>query len=513
MKVVHNNLGLMVLAISAMCFLATLTTADLVAVSEPMIHNLDDSALKAEFEKFKVLFEKHYASSDEETLRFQHFVTNMNRLAHLRRAEKQQVMSRGTSSSMDKMSSSSFGLTPFFDLSEAEFDSQYLQGGRAFFTAKLQEREEERLLRDDDDDEEVDVDFITRESFLQMQQADEAFLYRTAVNRSSAGQLYAPPAWDWRDHGAVTKVKNQGKCGSCWAFSAIGNIEGQWAISGHSLVDLSTQQLTSCDTVDMACEGGIMEQAFDWLVVNNSGVVYTEESYPYVSGDTNVPACGANVNPLPGAKISGFVTLAEDEELIEAWLAANGPLAIAVDATVWSFYTGGVLPFCLPFQLNHGVLLVGYDNTAETPYWIIKNSWGPSWGENGYIRIRKGTNECKMKEYVVSAYVGDSPPPSPVPPKPTSTKPPGPQPPASGQFSQKTCITSDCSSLCTTTRAMPVGQCVTISSGSMMVTCGETVAEQTAYETSDCSGPSRTASFPLNVCTPSWMFYQQSICS
>lgn len=496
MKNEYKHSRLMVFAISALCLLATLTAADLLAHPEPVIQQLDEATLAAEFEKFKVDFGKEYASVEEETIRFQFFVGNMNRLLQLQYSERQQGVTRERSSS--------FGVTPFFDLSEEEFDMHYLQGGRTYFGAKLQERQE--------GNREEEEDFITRERFLQIQQSEEAFLYRSTENPSSVGRLYAPPAWDWREHGAVTPVKNQGQCGSCWAFSAVGNIEGQWAISGHQLTSLSAQQLTSCDTVDMGCNGGIMEQAYDWLLVNNSGVVYTEASYPYVSGDANVPACGANVTPVPGAKINGFVSLAEDEELIEAWLAANGPLAIAVDATVWSFYTGGVLPFCLPFQLNHGVLLVGYNNSAETPYWIIKNSWGTAWGENGFIRIRKGTNECKMKEYVVSAYVGTSPPPSPtVPPKPSTSKPPGPQP--AGQFSQKTCITSDCSSLCTTTRAVPVGQCVTISSGSMMVNCGETVAEQTAFETSDCTGPSRTASFPLNVCTPSWMFYQQSICS
>ncbi|CCD15017.1 unnamed protein product [Trypanosoma congolense IL3000] len=223
-----------------------------------------------------------------------------------------------------------------------------------------------------------------------------------------------PMTVDWRKKGAVTPVKDEGKCDSFWAFSAIGNIEGQWKIAGHELTSLSGQMLVSCDKKNYGCEGGLMDRAFQWIVSSNKGNVFTEQSYPYDSSWGDVPACNMS-GKVVGAKISSYVDLPQDENAIAEWLAKNGPVAIAVDATSFRSYTGGVLTSCISRRLDHGVLLVGYDDTSKPPYWIIKNSWGKGWGEWGYIRIEKGTNQCLVQEYASSAVVSGPPPPPPTP--------------------------------------------------------------------------------------------------
>eukprot|EP01062_Namystynia_karyoxenos_P044179 TRINITY_DN32459_c0_g1_i13.p2 TRINITY_DN32459_c0_g1~~TRINITY_DN32459_c0_g1_i13.p2 ORF type:complete len:328 (+),score=96.46 TRINITY_DN32459_c0_g1_i13:61-1044(+) len=199
---------------------------------------------------------------------------------------------------------------------------------------------------------------------------------------------------DWRDHGAVTHVKNQGQCGSCWAFSTTGGIEGQWKLAGHALTSLSEQELVSCDTTDNGCQGGLMDNAFQWLLDNHNGAIVTEESYPYTSGMGSSGSCQSVSGKAVGAKISSYQDIPHDEDQMLAWVAKNGPLSIAVDATSWQTYTGGVMSNCESRQLDHGVLIVGFTSDA----WIIKNSWGPSWGESGYIRVARGSNQCLLTE-------------------------------------------------------------------------------------------------------------------
>ncbi|CCD14932.1 unnamed protein product [Trypanosoma congolense IL3000] len=191
--------------------------------------------------------------------------------------------------------------------------------------------------------------------------------------------------------------------------------------------------LVSCDTEDLGCAGGLMDNAFKWIVSSNKHNVFTEQSYPYASKGGNVPPCRMS-GKVVGAKIRDHVDLPKDENAIAEWLAKNGPVAIAVDATSFQDYTGGVLTSCISKQLDHGVLLVGYDDTSKPPYWIIKNSWSEKWGEEGYIRIEKGTNQCLMKNYATSAVVHR---PVPPPPPPAST------------FTQEFCEGAECQSGCT----------------------------------------------------------------
>jgi cysteine peptidase B len=147
-----------------------------------------------------------------------------------------------------------------------------------------------------------------------------------------------------------------------------------------------------------------MDNAFDWLVQSRGGAIVTEASYPYVSGGGNVPACNLNGKTV-GATIKGHSDLPHDETQMATWLAAHGPIAIAVDATSFQTYNGGIVTNCISSQLDHGVLLVGYGVSGTTNYWIIKNSWGSSWGESGYIRVQQGTNQCLINNYPCSATV------------------------------------------------------------------------------------------------------------
>eukprot|EP00992_Anisonema_acinus_P015089 TRINITY_DN9602_c0_g2_i1.p1 TRINITY_DN9602_c0_g2~~TRINITY_DN9602_c0_g2_i1.p1 ORF type:complete len:320 (-),score=65.93 TRINITY_DN9602_c0_g2_i1:87-1046(-) len=210
---------------------------------------------------------------------------------------------------------------------------------------------------------------------------------------------------DWRTRGAVTPVKNQGQCGSCWTFSTTGNIEGQWFLAGHRLVSLSEQELVSCaTTAGHGCQGGSMDAAFRW--VKEKGGITSEANYPYTSGHGVTGSCKRDRETPIAAKISGSKRIASSETTIAAQLARSGPLSIAVDAQRgWQTYRGGIMHTCYGKQLDHGVLLVGYGQEGSTRYWIVKNSWTSSWGEHGYIRLARGSDQCGMTSDVTTSIV------------------------------------------------------------------------------------------------------------
>lgn len=201
---------------------------------------------------------------------------------------------------------------------------------------------------------------------------------------------------NWTDRGVVTEVKNQGQCGSCWSFSTTGNIEGQWAIKTSNLVSLSEQELVSCSTYNDGCNGGNMDNAFVWLLKTTNGWISSEMSCPYVSGNGYVPKCNFLRTGQKAVKIIGYKNIPNDEKLMSNWLYKYGPISIGVDASSWQFYSGGIMTNCVSNQVDHGVLLVGFDDFSNPPYWIIKNSWGPEWGEKGYIRVAKWSNQCLL---------------------------------------------------------------------------------------------------------------------
>jgi len=203
---------------------------------------------------------------------------------------------------------------------------------------------------------------------------------------------------DWRTKGAVTPIKNQQQCGSCWAFSATGSMEGAHQIKTGNLVSLSEQQLVDCSGAEgnMGCDGGLMDYAFQF-VIDNKGIT-SETQYPYTAQDGT---CQTNVTSV--TTISSFTDVTSGSETALLSAVNIGPVSVAIEADqpCFQFYSGGILsdPSC-GMQLDHGVLAVGYatDSTTNTPYWIVKNSWGTSWGESGYVRMIRGQNECGIAQ-------------------------------------------------------------------------------------------------------------------
>jgi C1A family cysteine protease len=193
----------------------------------------------------------------------------------------------------------------------------------------------------------------------------------------------APASVDWRTKGAVTDVKDQGQCGSCWAFSTTGSLEGASFLAGKGLQSFSEQQLVDCSTSEgnQGCNGGLMDYAFTYVEANG---ITLESEYPYTAVDGTCSATGGDF------KISSYVDVAAGDVDQLAAAVVNQPISIAVDANNWQLYSSGVFSDC-ETSLDHGVLLVGY--TAD--YWIVKNSWAESWGETGYIRLARG-NTCGL---------------------------------------------------------------------------------------------------------------------
>jgi len=211
-----------------------------------------------------------------------------------------------------------------------------------------------------------------------------------------AVEITAPATQDWTKRGAVTPVKNQGQCGSCWAFSTTGSTEGAYFLAGNKLPSLSEQNLVDCSTAqgNMGCNGGLMDQAFQYIISNNG--IDSEASYPYTATGPN--QCRFNPANV-AARIRSFTDVTSGSEAALMNAVGNAPVSVAIDASHTSFqlYSGGIYnePACSSTQLDHGVLAVGYNSQNGSPYWIVKNSWGANWGMNGYIWMTKdGGNQC-----------------------------------------------------------------------------------------------------------------------
>ncbi|XP_020823822.1 cathepsin F [Phascolarctos cinereus] len=297
------------------------------------------------FKDFLTTYNKSYANATETQRRLGIFAQN------LELARQMQELDQG---------SAEYGVTKFSDLTEEEFRTFYLNP----------------LL---------------------------SSLPGQALRPAPPAKGPAPAAWDWRDHGAVTEVKNQGMCGSCWAFSVTGNVEGQWFLRHGTLLALSEQELVDCDTLDHACGGGLPSNAY--TAIERLGGLETEKDYSY---EGHKERCTFSPDKAR-AYINSSVDLSRDEEELAAWLAENGPISIALNAFGMQFYRRGVShpfrPLCSPWFIDHAVLIVGYGNRLGLPFWAIKNSWGQDWGEEGYYYLYRGARACGVNAMASSAIV------------------------------------------------------------------------------------------------------------
>ncbi|CAI5956603.1 unnamed protein product [Closterium sp. NIES-64] len=286
--------------------------------------------------------------------------------------------------------SAEHGVTPFSDLTPEEFAKTHLG-----------------LLP-------VDSERSARSAFLESLKA-EGRLERSEL---PTGDL--PEQFDWREKGAVTGVKNQGMCGSCYAFSAVGALEGAHYLATGELISLSEQQIVDCDhncdpkekeACDSGCGGGLMNNVFRYI--QKAGGLQTEQEYGYTGREGRCQFDAGRV----AARVESFVEVPEKDYQMQAHLVKYGPLAVALNANWMQSYVKGVsCPLlCNRHALNHGVLMVGYGSHGFSParlrykdYWVIKNSWGSAWGEQGYYKLCRGKDECGIDSYV-SAVVAVKP--------------------------------------------------------------------------------------------------------
>jgi len=319
----------------------------------------DEGATRRQFDLFMKTYKKNY-THDEVHVRYNNFKMN---LAELARRHKANPHAR-------------YNITKFFDMSREEFRS---------FPCGVNKLSDLNSLR---------PDFVPN------------------LNTEPIPHVDALPTnFDWTTKGAVTPIKNQQQCGSCWAFSTIGNLEGVWFLAGHKLTSLSEQQEVSCSTTDYGCSGGWPFWALtDMLAAPYNGKIDTEAGYPYTSGNGDNGVCDFQTTDV-GATIKSYKSYCTEqtapcqETAMQQLLVTYGPLSVCLDAGPMQYYQGGIdnPQDCDPNAIDHCVTMVGYGVEGGVAYWKIKNSWGTDWGENGYYRLIRGIGACGINKVITIA--------------------------------------------------------------------------------------------------------------
>jgi len=214
--------------------------------------------------------------------------------------------------------------------------------------------------------------------------------------------LAAPTSYDWRTHGVVAAVKNQGTCGDCFAFASVSNIESLYAIKYGLLYSFAEQQILDCDPYDYGCSGGSAANVFNYLR-SYGGLEPTTNYGGYIGYRKSCVSTSTRMV----AKVSGWQRISTSEVDIATALYSYGPLAVAINATPLQYYTSGIInlssAYCSPSALDHAVVIVGYGSSNGLNYWIVRNSWGSAWGESGYFRIARGYGACGINQLVYTA--------------------------------------------------------------------------------------------------------------
>jgi len=236
-----------------------------------------------------------------------------------------------------------------------------------------------------------------------------------------------PETVDWRKKGAVVGVKDQGSCGSCWAFSTIAAVEGINQIITGDLISLSEQELVDCDkSYNEGCNGGLMDYAFQFII--NNGGIDSEADYPYKERDGQCDQYRKNAKVV---SIDDYEDVPANDEKALQKAVANQPISVAIEAggRAFQLYQSGIFTGRCGTALDHGVTAVGYGTENDKDYWIVKNSWGGSWGEEGYIRMERNvagisTGKCGIAVEPSYPIKNGQNPPNPGPSPPTPVKPP-----------------------------------------------------------------------------------------